>query len=251
MKKLLCAAAGLVLLLGACTKDDPAIDYDDDDGPKVSVTSEGGATVKGNVVDLKFAVKGIDIVKADGDTSGKTGHIHVFVDKDAATIGDVIAKEPGIIHTDQLALQVSGLEIGSHTFLVVLGDGGHKALSDAARVTVQVEGPTVHATAPAAITAGAVFNIDLKVEGVTIVAADGDKSGKTGHLHVLIDPEKPPTADGVPLAKVEGKIIHTTATSIPIPALTAGEHVLFILVGDGTHIPLSPLVMHRLAVTVT
>lgn len=251
----MCVAAGLVLFLGACTKDDPALTGNDDDtkdtSQTVSVTSADGSTVKGNVVNLKFDTKNIEIIKADGDVTGKTGHIHVFVDRDAAQVGDVIPKEPGIIHTDQPELQVTGLSVGSHTFLAVLGDGTHKALSPASKVTVTVGGPSVQATPPPTIAAGAAFNIDLKVEGVTIVAADADTSGKTGHLHVLIDPEKPPTADGVALAKVEGKIIHTTATSVPIPGLTAGEHVLFVLVGDGNHVPLSPLVMHRIVVTVT
>lgn len=252
MKKFMCLAAGLVLILGACTKDDPAI-VDDiiDATPTVTVTSADGPAVKGNVVNLKFDVKNIEIIKADGDTTGNTGHIHVFVDRDAAQIGEVIAKEPGIIHTTELNLQVSGLSVGSHTFLAVLGDGTHKALSAPSKATVQVDGPSVQATPPATIAAGAEFNIDLQVTGVTVVAPDADTSGKTGHLHVLIDPETAPTADGVALAKVEGKIIHTTATSVKIPALTAGEHVLYVVVGDGTHVPLSPLVMHRIVLTVT
>ena len=37
--------------------------------------------VKGNVVSLDLASTGLTIVKADGDTSGKTGHYHVFIDR--------------------------------------------------------------------------------------------------------------------------------------------------------------------------
>src|SRR5947209_65090 len=39
-------------------------------------------SVQGNVVTIPVTVKGIDIVKANGDTSGKTGHFHVFIDKE-------------------------------------------------------------------------------------------------------------------------------------------------------------------------
>ncbi|MGH9190331.1 MAG: DUF4399 domain-containing protein, partial [Acidimicrobiales bacterium] len=78
--------------------------------------------------------------------------------------------------------------------------------------------------------------------------ADGDRSGKSGHLHVFVD--RPPTPAGQAIP-VEPGIIHSAATTIEVPGLAPGEHTLWVVAGDGTHVPLDPSVMDKLTVTVS
>ncbi|MGH2830928.1 MAG: DUF4399 domain-containing protein [Actinomycetota bacterium] len=207
-----------------------------------------GSSVQGNVVSLDVTAKDVQIVKADGDTSGKTGHWHVFIDRDPVAAGATIPKEAGIVHAAASPIKLTGLSIGSHKFTVVLGDGTHARIgTDAASVTVEVKGPSVDASAPATLKAGLPLTVSVKVEGVTLVKADGNTSGTSGHLHVFID--RDPTAAGTAIPKEAG-IIHSAATTIPVPGLAAGEHTIWVVLGDGTHVPFDPPVQDKLTVTV-
>jgi uncharacterized protein (DUF736 family) len=221
-------------------------------GPSVEIkTPADGATVKGNVVTLDLAASGIKIVKADGDTSGKTGHFHVFVDKEPVAAGQAIPKEAGIIHSTDDPLTVSGLKVGSHRLVVVLGDGTHTRIGGAQdEVNVTVEGPSVDATAPATLAAGQPLSIDVATEGVTLVKADGDTSGKTGHLHVFVDKD-PAQFKGQPIPSGDPAIIHTATSPIVVTGLTPGEHTIWVVLGNGAHVAFDPPVMDKLTVTVT
>ena len=221
-------------------------------GPSVQIKSPAdGASVKGNVVTLDLTTTGFKVVKADGDTSGKTGHFHVFVDKDPVAAGATIPKEPGIIHSTDDPLSVSGLHVGSHRLVVVLGDGTHTRIGKAQdEVNVTVQGPSLDATAPATAAAGQPVSIGVAVEGVTLVKADGDTSGKTGHLHAFVDKD-PAQFNGQPIPAGDPAIIHTAASPIVIPSLTAGEHTIWIVLGNGVHTAFDPPVMDKLTVTVT
>jgi hypothetical protein len=251
-----------ITVLGACAQQQEPEATTQSPAKSSSITisePKDGAEIKGNVIDLKVEVEGIQIVKADGDTSGKTGHFHVFIDKDPVDIGEVVPREAGIIHSADNPIQITGLTKGSHTLTVVVGDGAHKrlALPDddeaEASVEVEVEGPSVDASAPAEIAAGAELTIDVKVDGVTLVGADKDQgpAGTTGHLHVIVDPATAPAANGQPIPKDE-RNIHTTETSIKIATslLTPGEHTIWIVLGDKSHIPFAPLVADKITVTV-
>lgn len=234
-----------LLLLAACGGEEakPA-------GRSLKIVSpSSGAAVKGNVVDLDMAASGITIVKADGDTSGKTGHFHVFIDREPVAPGATIPKEPGIVHSASDPIQLTGLGVGDHTLTVVLGDGNHVRLGTAAsKVAVRVEGPSVDASAPASATLGQPVAVTVAVQGVSIVKADGDSSGKTGHLHLFVD--RDPTAAGQAIPKEAG-IIHTTETTVTVPAFTtAGEHTIWVVLGDGNHTPFSPSVLDKVLVTV-
>jgi hypothetical protein len=251
-------AATLALVGAACNRSEsPTISTDGTPSPSpqaaaaVSISSPAdGAQVDGNVVSLALAATGIEIKAADGDTSGKSGHYHVFVDKDPVAAGEVIPKEPGIIHSAPTPVTVAGLTVGEHTLTAVLGDGVHKRIGDAsASIKVNVKGPSVTASAPAAVKPGEAVTVDMKSQGVQIKAADGDSSGKTGHYHLFVDPEKPPSADGQVILKTD-KIIHTNEPKAQISGLQAGEHTIWVVVGDGLHIPLSPLVAAKVTVVV-
>jgi hypothetical protein len=241
---------GFLLILGACAQEAP------EEQISLGITSPtGGATIKGNVVVLDVEAEGITIVKADGDTSGTTGHFHVFIDKDPVAAGAVIPVEAGVVHSPDDPITIPGLSVGRHTFTLVLGDGAHNRIGEfEEEVSLTIQGPSVDATAPAEAAAGQQISLNFTVEGVTLVAAaqdPGTPPGGTGHLHVLIDPATPPTANGQPIPpNEEGKIYHTAEASFTIPALTAGAHTIWIVLGDKTHIPFDPLVADKLTVTV-
>ena len=252
----LLALAGLILVTAACsTKDEDKVATSATStattvaGPSVKIVSPtSGGSVKGNVVALDLDVSGIQIAKANGDTSGATGHFHVFVDKAPVAAGQAIEKAPGIIHSTEDPLRVTGLRAGKHTLTVVLGDGSHRRIGTTQdSVDVTVEGPTADATGPATIKPGESLSIDVAVEGVTLVKADGDTSGKTGHLHAFIDKE--PTA-GTAIPVGDPTVIHSATSPIVVPGLTPGEHTIWVVVGNGNHVAFSPLVADRITVTV-
>lgn len=209
-----------------------------------------GASVKGNVVTLAVEAKGVSIVKADGDTSGRTGHYHVFIDRDPVAPGTVIPREAGIVHTADAPITIVGLTLGTHRLSVVLGNGAHVRIGAAvAERTVTVEGPSVKASAPATVTSGQPVTISVKVEGLSLVKANGDTSGRSGHLHLFVD--KQPTPPGQPIPSGDPTIIHTAETTVTLPNLAPGEHTIWVVAGDGTHKPLEPPVMDKVTLTVT
>ncbi len=246
----------LLLMATACGDDEPssssATTTAKASGPTVTISSPADdAAVKGNVVNLDLEIAGFEVVKADGDTSGKTGHFHIFVDKEPVAAGAAIPKEPGIIHSTDDPVAVTGLSPGSHKLVVVLGDGTHARIGTVQdEITVNVEGPSVDATAPATLAAGAPLSIDVVTEGVQLVKADGDTSGKSGHLHALVD-RKPSQYMGQPLPAADPAVIHSATSPIVVNGLTPGEHTIWIVLGNGSHIPFDPPVLDKLTVTVS
>lgn len=253
--------AALAIALAACGDDEEAGGPAGEEATVLDFTvreitePESGQPIGGNVVTLDFEVRGVRIVKADGDTSGETGHFHVFVDRDPVAPGEVVPREPGIIHTTEDPLVIPGLSVGGHRITAVLGDGAHRRIpAEGGEVgtTVNMAGPSIQAEAPAAVAAGAPVTVTMAVEGVRIVKADGDTSGETGHFHVLVDapPPIPLPSPPVPFPAGREEIIHTTETSVEIRDLAAGEHTIWVVLGDGNHVPFDPLVADKVTVTV-
>lgn len=245
-------AAGLALMGVGCGDDSTAAPTRPDvgaaaraegDSAPLAFATRPPSAVQGNVVTLDIAVRGVAIVAADGDTSGGTGHLHVFVDRPAPPPGTAIAKEPGIIHTTDRQVTVSGLSVGTHRLSVVLGDGAHRRLGNAiAEAEVEVQGPSVSVSAPATVANGEPVPLQVKVEGLNLVAADGDRSGHSGHLHLFVN--RPPTPPGQSIPREDG-IIHTTDTTVPLSGLAPGEHTVWAVVGDGVHTALAPPVIAK------
>ena len=249
--KIIVMVASLALLGGACAQDDAP----ETEAEVEQVSLELGSvpdSVEGNVVSLPVEVEGIEIVAPDGDDSGDSGHFHVFIDRRPVEEGEIIPREAGVVHSADNPIQLYGLEPGEHEFTVVLGNGLHERILEPVSdsVTVDVEGPSVDGTAPATIEEGEDLTVELAAEGIEIVAADGDTSGDSGHFHVLVDPEEPPAAGEVIPEPEEGKVYHTTEDSVTVPDLASGDHVIWVVIGDGTHEALDPPVMDRIAVTV-
>lgn len=84
--------------------------------------------VEGDTAVLTMKVGGVTIVAANGDTSGKSGHFHVFIDRAPLKEGEVIPKEAGIVHSADNPIRVPGLTPGKHEITVVLGDGNHQRI---------------------------------------------------------------------------------------------------------------------------
>ena len=273
------AALVIAMLLAACggtakkTSSTPSA-KEANEPPTVSITSpKDGEVVKGNVVDLALSSDYIKIVAADGDTSGKSGHYHVFIDKDPVPAGTVIPKEKGIVHSAKPTVQLTGLTVGDHVIKVVLGDGAHKRIGTAeATVKVTVQGPSVQATvlcadgqpcptSPAEFVEGQAGQLKIDVQGVTLVAAAADNgpAGTTGHLHILVDQDQAPAA-GVAIAPAgtgpDNKIFHTTSQLFKLQSpdkagLAPGKHTIWVVLGDKAHIPFSPLVADKVEINIT
>lgn len=84
--------------------------------------------VEGDTAVLTMRVGGITIVAPDGDTSGKSGHFHVFIDREPLKEGETIPKEAGIVHSADNPIRVPGLSPGKHELTVVVGDGNHQRI---------------------------------------------------------------------------------------------------------------------------
>lgn len=83
-------------------------------------------------------------------------------------------------------------------------------------------------------TIGDTVELSMEVEGVTIIAADGDTSGNSGHFHVFVDRDPVPVGEQIP-TRVDG-IIHSSANPIPVPGLSPGDHDLVVVLGNGNHV---------------
>ena len=207
-------------------------------------------TKEGNSLTLGVKTRGIEIKPADGDTSGKTGHFHVFIDRDPVPVGEVIPQGEDVVHSAKAPIKLYGLSKGRHTFAVVLGDGAHRRIATESIVEATVEflGPFVDATAPARIKEGDDLEIEIESEGIDIRAPDGDTSGESGHFHVFVDPLKTPKE----AMKVSGSdgAIRTERSPVTIEGLEKGEHTIYVALGDGKHQLFDPAVMDLLTVTV-
>ena len=218
------------------------------------LTPATGAAIKGNTTELQLDVSGISIVKADGDTSGKSGHFHVFVDRDPVAPGEIIPKDKGIIHSANNPILLTGLAVGDHKVVVVLGDGAHRRIGTVqATTSFTAAGPTLNVSAPATVAAGQPVGITATVQGVTLTKASEDtskKDGTTGHLHVFVN--KDPTLLGTPIPTGDPAIIHTAATEIQVPAtlLKPGENTIWVVLGYADHTPFDPRVLDKVIVTV-
>lgn len=250
MKRIRVAAViGVLVFFGAaCAEQDPSVPEPDE--LSIAIGDVPGS-VEGNVVEIPVDVTGIEIVAADGDTSGETGHLHAFIDRDPVEVGEVIPREAGIVHSADNPVMLYGLSVGTHEITLVVGDGTHERFGEGVEdtVTVEVEGPSVDASAPATIEEGDTLEVTFESEGIDVVPADQDDSGDSGHYHVIVDADPPAAGEQIRSAE-EGKVYHTAEGSLAIKDLAAGEHTLWVVMGDGTHTALDPLVMDKLTVTV-
>ena len=219
-------------------------------------TAPTATVVSGDTATIALDVSGIKIVAPDGDISGKTGHFHVFIDKDSVAPGVVIPKAPGIVHTAENPIHLTGLTDGDHKLVIVLGDGVHRRIGDSeVTKSIKITGPTVHLTAPATAVAGQTLTVTATVEGVKLVKAADDtshKDGSTGHLHIFVNKDPVPPG-GAPIPSGDPAILHTAATTTVIPAtlLKPGDNTIWVELGYADHTPFSPEIVDKVVVAVT
>ncbi|MDQ4149311.1 MAG: DUF4399 domain-containing protein [Actinomycetota bacterium] len=130
IKPLRVVVAILLLLISAACREGTEPQSDEPGpsvpaGPSLLISSpQDGDEVEGPVR-LEMDVTGIQIVPANGDASGRTGHYHIFVDRDPVPVGQPIPMEETIIHTANNPIEIDDLPPGMHRLTVVLGDGNH------------------------------------------------------------------------------------------------------------------------------
>ncbi len=107
---------------------------------------------------------------------------------------------------------------------------GPAAASASVRIVQPADGATVQ---------GGSVLVRLEVSGLTIAPAGTMEPG-TGHHHLMVDAGLP-TA-GLPIPTTPGVHIHMgqAQTEYELTGLEAGEHMVIAVVGDGSHIPLTP-----------
>lgn len=216
---------------------------------------EDGAEIPGNVVTLLPEVSGVEIVPAgqpadegqgdDEATATLTGHYHVFIDRDPTPVGQPIPTgQPDIVHTAEDPIILTGLGVGEHRIVLTVGDATHVRISEelTAEVTVEVTGPAVTATAPATVPAGQPVTIEMDVEGVEIAPA---AEGRGAHIHLFVDTDVTPLDQPIPTGRPD--IVHTTETTLQLTDLEPGDHVVWIVLGDSSHVALDPPGMARVA----
>jgi hypothetical protein len=261
VRKILFTLVALALVASACNRSSAAKQ------PTLTI-GHVPSTVEGNVVAIPVTVKGIKIIEPNGDTSGKTGHFHVFVDRLPIKPGKVIPKGMrNIVHSAANPIMIYGLTPGLHKLHVVLGNGEHVRIDGNARgvVRVTVKGPSVQGNAPATIAQGTPLVVNLKAEGVKIVEPGTESGPGEGHYHVLVDPATPPIAGAmIPDSSMtnaspapssspgmQSSMYMTGGTSQSITGLTSGEHTIWVVLADKDHKAWNPPVMDMFKVTVT
>jgi len=242
-----------VTVVPACGGDDSAAAAKslrrDGAGEKLKVEGvpEDGR-LAGNVVELELSGAGVEIVEPDGDTSGRTGHYVVFVDREPVAFGARIPEERDVVESSEGKVTLAGFTAGSHTASVVLADGAHRRIGrKVAEADFTVTGPTVRASAPDKAKARQPVVIRVAVEDVGIVAPDGSAAPVTGHLDVFVDRE--PTPLGTPVPAERG-VIHGTGQTIAVPGLGGGEHELWVVLVHGDETPFDPKVADKVVVVI-
>lgn len=244
----------LLLLLGACGRDNPTLvaPTGSPEAASVEITSpENGTQSGGNVLRLEVDADGIDITEPDGDISGDSGHFHVFADRDPVAVGETISDGPGVFHFTEDSVRIPGLAIGKHKLTVVLGDGSETRLGRASdAVEVEITGPSVDASAPETAPMAVGFTVDTLVTGAQIVDPD-EATGQPGmgHVDLVIDPQEDPIGVAQPFP-VDGSYIHTTGISAQVTGLPAGRHTVWAVLTDQNHLPVNPPVADKVVVTI-
>lgn len=211
-------------------------------GLEIAGLPEDGV-LAGNTATLEIGNPGVRVVEPDGDTSGRTGHLVVFVDADPVPVGEKAEAGEGVVESWENPVRITGLSPGTHEVSVVVVDGNRVRMSEAAATAeMQVRPPTLHATAPEENATDAAVPITIEVEGIEVAPPGTDPTGAAGHFALFVDRE--PTALGAPVPQERGVII-TGDTVVNVPGLGGGEHTVWVMLlkGDGT--PYDPFVADR------
>lgn len=214
---------------------------------KIDGVPEDGR-LAGNVAELELSGAGLEIVEPDGDTSGRTGHFVVFVDRDPVALGERIPEGRDVVETSKSPATLAGFTAGPHRVSLVLADGAHRRIgTKAAEAAFTVTGPTIRASAPDTSPAKQPVVVSVVVQDVSVQPAGGVAAAGTGHLDLFVDRE--PTAGGQPVPDERG-ILHVADQTIAVPDLGSGEHEIWVVLVKGDETPYDPMVADRVVVEV-
>lgn len=107
------------------------------DGPSVVADLEG-ATAAGRPFNLTLSSYGVTINDIPSDTSGRTAHYNVLIDRGMPQAGVIPTPGSGFISTTDSLVQIPPLTGGTHVLWVVLVNGAGRTLSPLAAAEVTV-----------------------------------------------------------------------------------------------------------------
>ncbi|WP_267640262.1 DUF4399 domain-containing protein [Haloarchaeobius amylolyticus] len=203
------------------------------------VTPTDGAVVAG-YVSVVLAAENVRLEPAGRARAG-AGHLHLLVDTDPVTPGEMIPDDARHFHLGEGSSEtVLALDPGQHRLVCQLGDGDHRAtaITDTVTVTV-VGGASISIVEPAdGATVTNPFVVRWATEKVRLEPA-GQVRQNAGHAHLLVDTDPLPVGRLIPAGP---KHLHYGGGEDEATLdLSPGEHRLVCQVGNGTHLA-TPLV---------
>ena len=107
------------------------------DGPSVVADLEG-ATAAGKPFNVTLSSYGVTINDIPSDTSGRTAHYNVLIDRGMPQAGVIPTPGTGLIDTTGSLVQITPLSAGTHDLWVVLVNGAGRTLSPLSAAEVRV-----------------------------------------------------------------------------------------------------------------
>src|SRR5207253_2097742 len=100
-----------VLVLLAWITAGCALPFLPQSGPTIEIVSpKSGAIIDQTEIDVQVKVTGVELRKADDTHDPRTGHLHLYVDREPPATDDAIpAGNPKILHSAQPTIHVTGL----------------------------------------------------------------------------------------------------------------------------------------------
>lgn len=94
------------------------------EGPSVNAKAATGAGQRARVT---VGAEGVEIADVPGDASGKTGHLHFFIDREPTPAGVRIPdpEDRTILHSEATSVEFPPLRRGEHFIWIVVGDANH------------------------------------------------------------------------------------------------------------------------------
>jgi hypothetical protein len=116
------------------------------DAPSTSVTVDGpavtaqvvGQVTAGQPFAVQLSSYGVTINDVPGDTSGRTAHYNLLIDRGMPQAGVVPHGGSGLIDTTDSRVAIPGLSTGSHDIWVVLVNGAGRTLSPLSAAEVRL-----------------------------------------------------------------------------------------------------------------
>lgn len=224
----------LLLLLTACVGF----------GPQAAVNFTEPAN--GATVDAPFTAKMMAenfALEPAGEVRNGAGHLHIMVDTDCISPGNVIPKDATHLHYGNGQSEATlDLLPGQYKLCLQAADGAHIALpgdgmADEINVTVaNYNGPRVFFASP---TDGAIVSSSVQVtmasENFTVEPA-GEVHERAGHLHIMVDTPCLPAGEVIP--KDEMHLHYGNGQTEADIELAPGKHTLCLQAADGAHIAL-------------